>query len=104
MAKVKVIRQSGNAVDINANAEYVKEFQARYDKLGEECGMDMQKMHMKLEELDAELAKKYEVIATWELPTSKVQWKKLVEEYGSFMVSTHVETGELLVVVLDIGI
>lgn len=104
MAKVKVIRQSGNAVDIKANEEYTKEFQARYDKLGEECGMDMQKLHTKLEELDEELSSKYEVIAQWDLPTSKIQWKKLIEEYGSFMVSTHVHTGEVLICILDIGI
>lgn len=104
MAKVKVIRQSGNAVDIEANKAYVEEFQSRYDELQKECGLDMQKMHQELEKLDDELADKYDVVAVWDLPTSKVQWKKLIEEYGSFMVSTHVNTGELLVCVLDIGI
>lgn len=104
MAKVKVIRQSGRAVELKANEAYIEEFQSRYDELGKECGMDMQKLHVKLAELDDELAEKYDVIDTWDLPTSKIQWKKLVDEYGSFMVSTHVETGELLVCVLDIGI
>lgn len=104
MAKVKVIRQSGNAVDVEANKAYVEEFQSRYDELQKECGLDMQKMHQKLDDLDSELAEKYDVISTWDLPTSKVKWKKLIAEYGSFMVSEHVHTGELLLVVLDIGI
>lgn len=82
----------------------MEEFQSRYDELQKECGLDMQKMHQELEKLDDELADKYDVVAVWDLPTSKVQWKKLIEEYGSFMVSTHVNTGELLVCVLDIGI
>ena len=104
MAKVKVIRQSGNAVDIEANKAYVEEFQSRYDELKTECGLDMEKMHKKLEELDAELELKYDVISVWDLPDSKIKWKKLIAEYGSFMVSEHVHTGELLLVVMDIGI
>ena len=47
MAKVKVIRQSGNAVDIEANKAYVKEFKERYDELQTQCGLDMEKMHQK---------------------------------------------------------
>jgi len=104
MAKVKVIRQSGNAVDLKANEEYVKEFQTKYDAIQAKCGLNMQLMHEKLIELDAELADKYDVIATWDLPTTKKSWTKLVEEYGSFMVSTHVESGDLILAVLDIGI
>lgn len=104
MAKVKVIRQSGNAVDAKANEAHVKEFKKRYDELQEQCGLNMEKMHQELEKLDAELEEKYDVISTWQLPDSKIKWKKLIEEYGSFMVSTHVHTGELLLVVMDIGI
>lgn len=104
MAKVKVIRQSGNAVDLKANEEYGKEFKEKYDAIQAKCGLNMQLMHEKLIELDEELSEKYEVIATWELPKSKKAWMSLVEQYGSFMVSTHVETGEVILAVLDIGI
>lgn len=102
--KIKMVKQSGNAVDLDQFAAYEEEFSARYDVIVLEYGRDMKVVHDKLEELDAELASKYDTIIEIERPKSGKQEKALVDKYGQYMVTTHMETGELIYVILDMGI
>ncbi len=101
---VKVVRQSGAPVFLNKLAEYEDEFKTRYDSIISEVGNDMREVHITLEMLDHELAGKYDTIVEMQLPNNINAAKKFVEEYGSYMVSTHKDTGEVLIVIMDQGI
>lgn len=101
--KVKMVKQSGNAVDPEQFAAYEAEFKSKYDLIILEYGRDMKVVHEKLEALDAELSSVYDTIMEVERPSSGKKEKELVAKYGQYMVTTHVDTGELIYVILDMG-
>lgn len=102
--KIKMVKQSGNAVETEDFEAFDAEFKGRYDILHAEYASDMKIMHEKVEELYAELAPKYKTIIEVEYPKSAKQAKALVTKYGQYMVTTHVDSDELILVILDMGI
>jgi len=102
--KIKCVRQSGQPVDLTKQEEFKKEFQSRYDVILENHGQDMKTVHDKLKQLDIELAYKYDTIIKLNHPQTHKAIKAFVDEYGSYMISTHAETGESMMVIMDMGI
>lgn len=102
--KVKTVRQSGMPVILSKKDEYEVEFKEKFDEIQKEVGMDMKAFHEKLEAVDVELASKYDTIVELNLPDSGKKWKNLIKEYGSVLVSTHKDTGEVMLVIMDQGI
>jgi len=84
--------------------KFREDFQTGYDAIIAEFSSDMKLVHEKVDKLADDLAKKYKTIIEVDFPKSIKATKQLVEKYGQYMVSTHVETGELIFVVLDMGI
>lgn len=102
--KIKTCKQSGQPVDLKDAEAWEKEFKERYDEILEEMGNDMREVHTALEMLDHEMADKYDTIKEFDYPKSAKKFRELVHEHGSILVSTHKDTGELMFVVMDMGI
>jgi len=99
-----IIKQSGSPVDEGDAKKYLKEWKEGFDKIYEVDG-DMPIVCQKAKELEEELAVKYEANIKIELPTSMKAWKLLLERHGSgIMVDQNIETGELMFVILDLGL
>lgn len=101
--KVQVIRMSGNPVEPKEADAYQKEWQEGFDRLTEEHGKFGPEISKALEEFEKELQDKYNdlSIVEWELPKTGKAWIEKLNEYGSIIVSTNVETGKLTLVVHD---
>ena len=101
---VTIIKQSGNPVDEEDAKEFLKEWKAGFDNLFEVEG-DMAIVTEKAQAYEEELMKKYKIERTVELPKSMKAWKKLLEEHHSgIMVDQNHKTGELMFVILDLGL
>lgn len=101
--KVKVIRMSGNPVETKRAEEFRKEWVENSDALMEKHGKFGPDIIKALDQLEKDLNDKYSdlSIVQWELPKSGKQWIEKLSEYGNIMVSSHLETGELVLVVHD---
>ena len=101
--KVKMIRQSYTPVKDSVNKEMMDEYKLNYDKLTELHGTDMQSLHSSIEELIGDLRSKYEdrLSEYIDMPKSGKQWKQLLDQYGAVIVGSHVDTGELLLIIMD---
>jgi len=102
--EVKCYRESGNPVDLQAMKRHKEEFQFLYDALLEKHGQDMEAMHEGLKAVDLELEEKYDMILNIEFPVSNEQVKGFLDIYGPYMVAEHKETGEVLIIIKDMGI
>jgi len=101
---VKAARQSGLPVEMDQCDAFEVEFKEGYDKIAKENKGDMQAMESRLGEFDKYLADKYDTIVEVEMPMTKNAIKKFVKKYGSYMISTHVETKEPMLIIMDLGI
>jgi len=102
--KVKVVRQSGHPVNLEDAKKFKEDFQSEYDKIQAEVGADMKAFHDELIKLDEKMANKYDTIVEWDLPKSGKKFKEIISKYGSVLVSTHKDTEELMLVIMDLGI
>ena len=101
---VTIIKQSGNPIDEGDAKEFLKEWKAGFDNLFEVEG-DMAIVTEKAQAYEEELMKKYDIEKSIELPQNPKDWKKLLDQHDSgIMVDVHVKTGELMFVILDLGI
>ena len=101
---VMIIKQSGNPVDKEEAEAYHKEWKEGFDKLFDAKG-DMAVVSDKAKEYEEELMRKYKIENSVELPKSMKAWKLLLEQHGSgIMVDQNVETGDLMFVILDLGL
>jgi len=101
---VTIIKQSGNPVDEGDAKAFLKEWKAGFDKLFEVEG-DMAVVTEKAQAYEEELMKKYDIEKNVELPKSGKEWKELLDQHHSgIMVDVHVKTGELMFIILDLGI
>jgi len=101
---VTIIKQSGNPVDSEEAAAYHKEWKEGFDKLLDIKG-DMAIVSEKAKEYEEELIKKYKIERSVDLPKSMKAWKNLLEKHHSgIMVDVHSKTGELMLVILDLGL
>ena len=101
---VMIIKQSGNPVDKEEAEAYSKEWKEGFDKLFDAKG-DMAVVSDKAKEYEEELMRKYKIENSVELPKSMKAWKLLLEQHGSgIMVDQNVETGDLMFVILDLGL
>jgi len=101
---VTIIKQSGNPVDEGDAKKYLEEWKEGFDKLFDVEG-DMAIVTDKAREYEETLIKKYKLENSVELPKSMKAWKLLLERHGSgIMVDQNVETGELMFVILDLGL
>ena len=101
---VMIIKQSGNPIN-NEDAEaYQKEWKNGFDKLFDIKG-DMAIVSEKAREYEKELADKYEAHNKIEMPKSMKAWKLLLDKYeNGIMVDQNIKTGEIMFVILDLGL
>jgi len=102
--RVLVVRQSGRPVYLEKLEEFEAEFKARYDEAYDRLKDSMDLMSDALAAVDAELADKYDTAVEWDFVESPDLFAKMVVEYGSILVSTHRETGQLMYVIMDQGL
>jgi hypothetical protein len=101
---VTIIKQSGNPVDEGDAKEFLKEWKEGFDKLFDAEG-DMAIVTKKAQAYEEELMKKYKVEKSVELPKSMKAWKQLLEQHHSgIMVDQHSKTGDIMFVILDLGL
>tara|TARA_R100000781_G_C4036950_1_gene112630 strand:+ start:254 stop:562 length:309 start_codon:yes stop_codon:yes gene_type:complete len=101
---VTIIKQSGNPVDEGDAKKFLDEWKEGFDRLFE-AGGDMPTVTEKAQEYEKELMKKYKIEKTVELPKSMKAWKHLLDQHHSgIMVDVHHKTGELMFVILDLGL
>jgi hypothetical protein len=101
---VTIVRQSGNPIDEKDAKDFLNEWRKGFDKLFDASG-DMAVVTEKAQAYEEELMKKYKVQQVVDLPKSMKAWKKLLDEHQSgIMVDKHVKTGELMFVILDLGL
>jgi len=101
---VTIIKQSGNPVDEGDAKEFLKEWKDGFDKLFDAEG-DMAIVTEKAAKYEQELMKKYKIEKSVELPKSMKAWKQLLEQHHSgIMVDQHSKTGELMFIILDLGL
>jgi len=101
---VTIIKQSGNPVDEGEAKAFLKEWKEGFDKLFEVEG-DMAVVTEKSQAYEEELREKYKIEKNIELPQSAKEWKELLDQHSSgIMVDVHVKTGELMFIILDLGI
>ena len=101
---VTIIKQSGNPVDEGDAKAFLAEWKEGFDRLFE-AGGDMPTVTEKAQEYEKELMKKYKIERTVELPKSMKAWKHLLDQHHSgIMVDVHHKTGELMFVILDLGL
>ena len=101
---VTIIKQSGNPVDEGEAKAFLAEWKEGFDKLFEADG-DMAVVTEKAQEYEEELMKKYKIERSIELPKSMKAWKGLLEKHHSgIMVDVNAKTGELMFIILDLGL
>jgi len=101
---VTIIKQSGNPVDEGDAKKFLNEWTEGFDRLFDAEG-DMPTVSEKAQEYEKELMKKYKIEKTVELPKSMKAWKMLLEEHRSgIMVDQNHTTGDLMFVILDLGL
>ena len=101
---VTIIKQSGNPVDEGDAKAFLAEWKEGFDKLFKADG-DMAIVTEKAQEYEEELMKKYKIERSIELPKSMKAWKGLLEKHHSgIMVDVNAKTGELMFVILDLGL
>ena len=101
---VTIIKQSGNPVDEGDAKKFLDEWKEGFDKLFEAEG-DMAIVTEKAKAYEEGLIKKYKIERSVELPKSMRAWKKLLESHKSgIMVDVNSKTGELMFIILDLGL
>jgi len=101
---VTIIKQSGNPVDEGDAKKFLDEWKTGFDKLFDADG-NMAVVTEKAQEYEKELMKKYKIERTVELPKSMKAWKGLLEKHHSgIMVDVNAKTGELMFIILDLGL
>ena len=101
---VTIIKQSGNPVDEGDAKAFLEEWKEGFDKLFEADG-DMAIVTEKAQEYEEKLMKKYKIERSIELPKSMKSWKGLLEKHHSgIMVDVNAKTGELMFIILDLGL
>ena len=101
---VTIIKQSGNPVDEGEAKAFLKVWKEVFDKLFEVEG-DMAVVTEKSQAYEEELREKYKIEKNIELPQSTKEWKELLDQHSNgIMVDVHVKTGELMFIILDLGI
>ena len=102
--KVMIARQSGLPIDESKLADFQAEWHKGFDELKRKHGSDMVALEKELNELEDGLSDKYERVSLIELPISAKAWKKLIDEYSGVLVSTHKDTGKILLIIMDQGL
>jgi len=101
---VTIIKQSGNPVDESDAKKFLDEWKSGFDKLFDAEG-DMAIVTEKAQAYEEELMKKYKVEEVVDLPKSMKAWKNLLDEHQSgIMVDQHAKTGNLMFIILDLGL
>jgi hypothetical protein len=103
VAKIKVVRQSGAPVDMKDLDKYRKEWKDGFDAIYAK-DKDMSRVQEETAAFQEKMNKKYDTIIEWDMLKTEEEWKNTVAEYGSILVSTHKDTGELMYVIMDMGI
>lgn len=101
--KIKIIRESGRPVKLDQLEKFEIEYKSRYDVLAADHGKNMLALEKSLEDLDKELAPKYDTIEEIEYPKSARQFRQLIADYGNIMTALHAETEELVFIIIDLG-
>ena len=101
---VTIIKQSGSPINEGDAEQYLKEWREGFDKLFDVDG-DMAIVTEKAKAYEEELMDKYDLKHKIKLPKSLKTWKVLLEKYqGAIMVDKDQKTGELMLVILDLGL
>ncbi len=99
--KVKIIRQSGLPVNLTDLEQFKTEFRTAFDEAEQRIGKDMLTLQTEIQKIERTLQDKYPTVIDVELPTNSKKWKSVMTEYGNILVSSHRETGEIILVISD---
>jgi hypothetical protein len=99
--KVKIIRQSGLPVDLTDLEKFKAEFRTAFDEAEQRIGKNMLLLQTEIQKIERSLQDKYPTVVEIELPTNSKKWKSAMTEYGNILVSSHRETGEIILVISD---
>lgn len=101
--KIKTVRASGMPVELDKLKEFQDEWKNGFDAIYDKK-KDMTNIQKEVDEFQQRMNEKYDTIVEWDMLKTDDDWKNAIAEYGSILVSTHIETGELMYVIMDQGI
>ena len=102
---VTIIKQSGNPVNNKEADKYSEEWKEGFNKLFDAYKDDMKTMQEKSQEFEDKLSEKYSINQKVDLPKNMKGWKKLLETHKSgIMIDEDINTGKLMLVILDLGL
>ena len=102
--KVKVARQSGLPIELKEIEMYEEEWKELYDGASKDADKDMLLMQELLICVDTYLDSKYSTVEEWDLLVDAEKIKDIIGKYGSFLTSTHKDTGDLMYIIMDQGL
>lgn len=100
---IKIFRYSGKPLTVEDLQAHKADFQAGYDKILQEHGPDMLKVHEELQKLDTELAQKWKLVDSVPLPKSAKAWKAMANTYQApvLVAQSSENPAEIVLVVMD---
>lgn len=104
MAKVRLIRYSGEPVKLEARDQYQTAWREFYDKAQKKAGLDMLKLQRFLRYGERLLQNKYGQTVEIEMPKSSSAWGKLVSSYEDtpIMVARAADGRSQVLVIMDV--
>lgn len=100
------MRHSGLPVKSDKLEQFRSRWRKYYDKILGKYNPDMEKVQERLNKLEEIMNRHYNTIIDVDFPKSAKKWKELLAEYDDcgLLVTTHTETGEILLILMDQGI
>lgn len=104
--KVKFMRHSGLPVDEENLEKFRERWRSYYDKILGKYNPDMEKVNERLSKLERIMNNHYKTVMDIDFPETAEAWKELTKKYNDsgVLVTTHMETGEILLILMDQGI
>ena len=100
------MRHSGLPVDEDNLEQFRERWRSYYDKILTKYNPDMEKVNERLSKLERIMNDHYRTIIEVDFPSTDEAWKNLMADYNDHgvLVTTHIETGEILLILMDQGI
>lgn len=101
--KLKIIRQSGQPISPEKADEFQKEWEFGFDNILKKHGKLGDETPTLLNELEKNLQERYNdlTVVDFKLPKSQKAWIEELSKYGNIMLTTNLDTGDLVAVILD---
>jgi hypothetical protein len=101
--KLKLFRQSGEPVDLEAREAFKADFKAVYDKAAERAGLDMLKLSRMLSFCERQLVKKHNGQVEHDIPKSQKAWAALIAKYEDtpIMLARTTDGKSVVMILMD---